>query len=62
MSQIPKGYRAKLTMGDVQEMFELQEEINEAMRNAIIELAAHVKALSDHVAQLNTALEVINVR
>lgn len=62
MSQIPKGYRAKLTMGDVQDMFELQEQINEAMRNAIVELAAFVKALSDNVAELNKALEVINVR
>lgn len=62
MSQIPKGYRAKLTMSDVQEMFELQEQVNDAMRNAIVELAAHVKVLSDHITKLNTTLEVINVR
>jgi L-lysine 2,3-aminomutase len=62
MTNHSKGYYPKMTMNDVKEMMALQAEINEALRNAVIELGNQIHVLTKGVQDIHTTLEVLNVR
>ena len=62
MTNYSKGYNPKMNMNDVKEMMALQAEINEALRNAVIELGNQIHVLKKGIQDIHTTLEVLNVR